>query len=381
MKIAIIQGAFFPVPPLRGGAVEKVWWRLGREFAERGHDVTHVSRSYPGLDREGLESEVNQIRVRGYDQPSGGLLLKIRDLQYSLRAVRRVPLSDIIITNSFWAPVLLRRRQGVYVSVQRMPKGQLRLYRSARLHACSSAVRDAIVAEDRSAAVRTCMIPNPLSEIPVGGSAWSKREKRILFVGRLHPEKGIELLLAAFRRAGRDRVIRGWKLVVVGPSDASGGGGGKKWVETLRQKYGSEDVEFTGPIYDAAELALQYQRARLFVYPSLAERGETFGVAPLEAMSWGMVPVVSDLACFRDFIDVGKNGFVFNHRSPAAEETFAKLLVELVCRSLEVESHAALGVRISHNPARIADSFLADFALTVTHGVKHPKVPELTRSL
>src|SRR5579862_3380431 len=31
LKITIVQGAFFPVPPLMGGAVEKVWFTLGRE--------------------------------------------------------------------------------------------------------------------------------------------------------------------------------------------------------------------------------------------------------------------------------------------------------------------------------------------------------------
>ena len=39
MKITIVLGAFFPVPPIKGGAVEKIWFALGQEFARRGHDV------------------------------------------------------------------------------------------------------------------------------------------------------------------------------------------------------------------------------------------------------------------------------------------------------------------------------------------------------
>ena len=43
MKITIVLGAFFPVPPLMGGAVEKVWFALAQEFARLGHEVTQIS--------------------------------------------------------------------------------------------------------------------------------------------------------------------------------------------------------------------------------------------------------------------------------------------------------------------------------------------------
>jgi len=55
IRIAIIQGAFLPSPPLLGGAVEKVWHALGREFAVNGHDVVHISRQYDGLEETNAE--------------------------------------------------------------------------------------------------------------------------------------------------------------------------------------------------------------------------------------------------------------------------------------------------------------------------------------
>ena len=36
MKITIVLGAFFPVPPTMGGGVEKVWFTLAPEFVKRG---------------------------------------------------------------------------------------------------------------------------------------------------------------------------------------------------------------------------------------------------------------------------------------------------------------------------------------------------------
>ena len=48
MKITIVCGFLLPVPPVAGGAMEKMWWRLARLYARRGHQVTLLSRRWPG---------------------------------------------------------------------------------------------------------------------------------------------------------------------------------------------------------------------------------------------------------------------------------------------------------------------------------------------
>jgi len=361
MKITIIQGAFFPVPPVRGGAVEKLWHRLAVEFADLGHEVLHISRRFHGLPAEGHENGVHHIRVAGFDQPANGLSLKWLDLLYSLRAARQVPVSDIIVTNTFWAPVLLRRRKGVYVSVERMPKGQMRLYRrAARLCACSGAVRDAILEEDPSARPRVRIIPNPLPEVPTSSVSWQEKQERILYVGRVHPEKGIELLLQAFVRA-KTRALPNWRLELVGPWETRDGGGGARWAKSLQNRYAREDIEWIGPLFRPDDLAARYRRAQVFAYPSLAETGETFGLAPLEAMAWGAVPIVSALPCFRDFVAPGLNGLVFDHRAADPAENLATVFASLRQQPLEKLSLEALRVRETHAPKRIAAQFLSDF--------------------
>src|SRR6187402_3622152 len=100
MKITIAQGAFLPVPPLRGGAVEKIWFALGREFARRGHEVTHVSRAFADLPREEVIEDVRHIRVPGYDTPRSLPWLKALDLFYSLRVLPRLPSADVLITHT-----------------------------------------------------------------------------------------------------------------------------------------------------------------------------------------------------------------------------------------------------------------------------------------
>src|SRR5207253_2573333 len=107
MKITIVLGAFFPVPPVMGGAVEKVWFALSQEFARRGHEVVLVSRALPELPRSETRAGVKHLRVRGFDIPRSLIWLKFLDLVYSLRTMSLLPKADIIVTNTFWLPILL----------------------------------------------------------------------------------------------------------------------------------------------------------------------------------------------------------------------------------------------------------------------------------
>ena len=65
MKITIVLGAFFPVPPTMGGGVEKVWFTLAPEFVKRGHEVVIVSRKIPNLPREEAIAGVKHLIAVG----------------------------------------------------------------------------------------------------------------------------------------------------------------------------------------------------------------------------------------------------------------------------------------------------------------------------
>ena len=88
-------------------------------------------------------------KLRSIDTPRSLLWLKLLDLFYSLRALSILPESDVIVTNTFWLPILLWQATAkIYVHVGRFPKGQMRFYgRAARLQAPSRAVAEAIESE------------------------------------------------------------------------------------------------------------------------------------------------------------------------------------------------------------------------------------------
>lgn len=364
LRITILQGAFFPVPPVRGGAVEKLWCGLAETFAQAGHAVTQVSRAVPELPAAGLGGGVQHVRVAGYDQPPRTLALKWRDLLYTRRALAAAPKADILVTNTFWSPLFAPRSRGaIYVSVERRPKGQMRLYgRAARLRACSQAVAEAIVAEAPRLAERVRVIPNPLPFATTELAPPRTEHARFLFVGRIHPAKGVELLLQAFSRAKDSGALPAQaELELVGPAEEGRGGGGETWWRGVLARHARADITWAGPIYDAALLDARYRAAAVFVYPSLDAPGEAMPIAPVEAMAWGCIPVVSELACFRDYLTPGRNGFTFAHAGPDRVERLADALAAAASPEAQALRSVATQVRETHALAAIGARFIEDF--------------------
>jgi glycosyltransferase involved in cell wall biosynthesis len=362
MKITIVTGAFFPVPPIMGGAVEKVWFALGQEFARRGHEVVQISRADPSLPTNESVDGVRHIRVKGFDQPRSIVWLKFLDFVYSLRVRRVLPAADILVTNTFWLPILERTDMHglVYVHVQRGPKGQMRWYAHvARLLAVSHAIADAIVVQAPELQPKVRVLPNPVP-FKIDNPSGLDRSNTVLFVGRIHPEKGIELLLRAFASLPAEMLSK-WKLKIIGPHQTRLGGGGEDFLHTMQRL--STPAEWRGPVFDEAQLRAHYRASAIFIYPSLAETGEAFPVAPIEAMANGCVPLVSDLPVFRDYIDDEINGFVFERSGK--EKALRDRLVHLLRLSnaeLAKIADAARAKAAEFALEPVAQRYLDDFA-------------------
>ena len=372
MKITIVQGAFFPVPPLLGGAVGKVWFQLGKAFAVKGHDVHDISRQYEGLANEEIVDGVFYQRVKGYDSPSSIVRLKLLDLFYSLRCLRVLPKSDVIVTNTFWLPMLLRNEKygKVYVHVARYPKGQMGCYRHvSRLQTVTSPIAKAIIKEKAEVEPKVSVVPYPI-EIKKSKEAVRKaieqKKNTILYVGRVHPEKGLKLLIEAFERFAHQSDEQ-WRLRIVGPWEYSQGGGGEEYKCSLLTGL-SDQVEFVGPIFDLERLYKEYEEASLFVYPSLAEKGETFGISPLEAMAAGTVSLVSDLDCFKDFICAEENGYIFNHRADDPVEELKHSFIRILSdkEKLEEMHTRAYESACDYSLDKVSDKYLDDFDKVIT---------------
>lgn len=110
------------------------------------------------------------------------------------------------------------------------------------------------------------VIPNSvdLDALRAGPRPTDLPDDYILFVGRLHPKKGVDLLIDAFLAA---RLPSRVELLIAGPPDDAG------YAAAMRQKAdrSGRRVTFLGPVWDDAVKLAMMQHARLVAVPSHSE--------------------------------------------------------------------------------------------------------------
>ncbi|MDF1593768.1 MAG: glycosyltransferase [Desulfobacterales bacterium] len=151
------------------------------------------------------------------------------------------------------------------------------------------------------------VIPNGIDIPPLLPKA-EKDHRTLLFLGRIHPIKGLDILFHAWR-AVQDRFSE-WRLRIVGPDN--GGYLGK--IKGLACAMHLERIEFSGALF--GELKWQaYRDADLFVLPT---HSENFGISVAEALVSGTPAIVSKGAPWAGlnsrqsgwWIDIGINPLV-----------------------------------------------------------------------
>lgn len=156
---------------------------------------------------------------------------------------------------------------------------------------------------------------------------------RLLFVGRLNAQKGIELLLEAMARM---RIRATLDIIGEGPDDTS--------LHGLATSLGINDrVVWHGPLQQH-ELARHYRRATALVVPS---RDEGLGLVAVEAQLCETPVIAFDSGGLRDIILPGETGILVSDFTPEALAVAADDLLENRPRAIELGKagrRAALGV-------------------------------------
>lgn len=225
---------------------------------------------------------------------------------------------DVIHQHGVWqafsaAVSRIRRRKGTPVMIS--PHGMLdpwavrnsawkkriasALYERENLAgaACIHALNAAEAAAVRTFGLKNqiAIVPNGTSLPPVGkrpaAASWWPPGRVLLFLGRIHPKKGIAELVAAFSqlRNYSPELASDWRLVVAGWDD----GGHLAEIVALTESLGlSGHVVFPGALF-GEEKDSAYANADAFILPSYSEG---LPMTVLEAWSWA-VPVFMTAAC------------------------------------------------------------------------------------
>lgn len=125
------------------------------------------------------------------------------------------------------------------------------------------------------------IVPNAIS-VPELLPRPYKESRQVLFLSRIHPKKGIDILLNAWSKL--EERHPGWVLVIAGIDE----NGHEAELKSLAKRLNLKRVSFPGPVHGAAKDAL-YRQSDLFVLPTYTEN---FGLVVAEALAQE-VPVIT----------------------------------------------------------------------------------------
>lgn len=128
---------------------------------------------------------------------------------------------------------------------------------------------------------------------------------RLIYVGRLIEQKGVQLTLKALSKM---KTNKKWKFVIIGD------GSYRQELETMSKDLGLETyVEFLGKRTDIPQ---QLNNADIFVHFPLWREG--FGITIIEAMAVGLVCICANVGAIPEIVTDGINGFLVEYRDTDA---------------------------------------------------------------
>ncbi len=212
--------------------------------------------------------------------------------------------------------------------------------------------------------IRTRRFRSPVAIIPNGVDipANSARQpnnlpRQILFLGRIHPVKAIDLLLAAWRQV--QDLFLDWEVTIAGPGEPD-------YVRELIQlsaSLGAQRVNFVGPVYGPQKAEL-FTRCALLVLPSITEN---FGQVVVEALSYGLPVIASKGTPWKALIN-NDCGWWVDAGAPALATCFK----EVLSRSRDVlTAHGLRGrswIEREYGWLRIARMFVLTYSWLVGGG-------------
>lgn len=146
-----------------------------------------------------------------------------------------------------------------------------------------------------------------------------EREKRIITIGRLEPQKGLDTLLYAFKEILKDNP--GVSLDIVG---REGSKNYETYLKNICIKEGlTSNVKFYG-FLQQKEIVELLNKASIFAMPS---RIESFGLVLVEAMACGLPVVSTDVGAIPEIIPNKKTGVLIEPEN--IEELAEQILILL----------------------------------------------------
>lgn len=130
------------------------------------------------------------------------------------------------------------------------------------------------------------------------------KKSKIIYSNRLlTPLYRIDLIINAFEKFIKDKQYEEWKLIIAGQGNER-----HKLEKIVREKKLQNQIEFVG--WQSTDKNNEYyQKALIYISIPISDGTPT---SLLEAMSYGCIPIVSDLPVYYEWIENNVNGLIVN---------------------------------------------------------------------
>lgn len=342
MKIAMLVPYFFP----HFGGTEKYVKDLSMELISRGHDVTIITNNVPKSANAPNEEIMDGIKVKRLNAANFIYLpvsfefnlkmLKGFDIVHThcpplgfTRAVRDK--SDIPHIATYHCDTTMSEK---FLGVK-MPKFVIKSVENlTNIYArwIMPKANTVITTTESYASTSPVMKNIPHTAIPIGihfdlfdrsrekqGISDKTRDnKKVLFLGRLAANKGIDYLIHAIPRVIAE--IPDAKFMICGEGEE------KAHVESYIDQVGVRShIEFEGKV-NLDKMVELYSNCAVFVFPSI-NRLEAFGIVQLESMACYTPVIASNIPGVNNVMDNGKSGILVE---PRDSEGLAKAMVKIL---------------------------------------------------
>jgi glycosyltransferase involved in cell wall biosynthesis len=294
-RVAILSPVAWRTPPRQYGAWETVASNIAEGLASRGWDITLFAtrdsvtkaRLHAVIDRGYEEDPTVDPKVaeclhisEAFEHAAGFDLIHSHYDFMALTYSRLVDTPVLTTIHGFSSPKIMpvyhKYRAGYFVSISNSDRAPELNY------------------------LGTVYNGIDLSLYPFQESAGEE----LVFLGRIHPDKGVHLAIAVARMTGQPLLIAG----IIQDKEYF-----KKQVEPYLD---DREIRYVGPVDVAGKNEL-FSRARALLH--LNTIPERFGLVLAEANAAGVPVIAMDLGSCREVIEDGKTGFLVNGVNEAVE--------------------------------------------------------------
>ncbi len=351
MKLLVVSSSF---PMKLGDGLSPFIWEYCVHLKKRGWDITAIVPHHSGLEREDIWNGIIIKRFKYLPQRledmaySGGIMPGVKEKPWKITKVpffiysmyketlTSIDRGDFDLVNFHWLfPACfwldqLSRRSGVPVvltahgtDVRLAIKKLFSIFAAAGLRKSAALTLNS---KYMKGLLEEFDLPGRTEIIPMGvdtekfhpGSHKPSRSRKIIFLGRLIKQKGIEILIDSFSSVIREVPEAELEIIGYGPEKDA-------LVKKIKEFRMEDSVSLRDRVsYD--ELPERYGSARVLALPSLIPEG--LGMTAVEAGACGVPTVTFGLGGTSELVVHGETGLVVDQSRESLADGLISILTD-----------------------------------------------------